>query len=79
MPDLSTTYKELSLKKPFVVSSFGLTNPIDKMLDYLKSFMVKWNFKQISDFRGRFSYSKLPNPSMYERAQFMKYFPGQNN
>ncbi|NEW84396.1 MAG: dihydroorotate dehydrogenase-like protein [Mariniphaga sp.] len=52
---------------------------IDEILDYLKSFMIKWNFKQISDFRGRLSYSKLSNPTMYERAQFMKYFSGQNS
>lgn len=49
---------------------------IDEILGYLRSFMIKWNFKQISDFRGRLSYSKLPNPAMYERAQFMKYFSG---
>ena len=52
---------------------------IDEILEFLSSFMKKWNFKQISDFRGRLSYSKLPNPAMYERAQFMKYFTGQNN
>jgi len=52
---------------------------IDEILDYLKSFMVKWNFKQISDFRGRLSYLKLPNPAMYERAQFMKYFSGETH
>jgi len=52
---------------------------IDEILGYLKSFMIKWNFKQISDFRGRLSYTKLPNPAMYERAQFMKYFSGQNS
>ncbi len=49
---------------------------IDEILEYLRSFMRKWNFKHISDFRGRLSYSKLPNPAMYERAQFMKYFSG---
>lgn len=52
---------------------------IDEMLDYLKSFMVKWNFKHISDFRGMLSYTKLPNPAMYERAQFMRYFAVQNS
>ena len=52
---------------------------IDEILGYLKSFMVKWNFKQISDFRGRLNYSKLPDPALYERAQFMKYFSGQKN
>ena len=52
---------------------------INEMLDYLKSFMVKWKFKQISDFRGWLSYSILPNPAMYERAQFMKYFSDPNS
>ena len=52
---------------------------IDEILDYLKSFMTKWNFKQISDFRGRLNYSKLSNPTMYERSQFMKYFSGANS
>lgn len=55
------------------INGFG---QIDEILDYLKSFMTKWNFKQISDFRGRLNYSKLSNPTMYERAQFMKYFTG---
>jgi len=52
---------------------------IDEILEFLKSFMKKWNFRQISDFRGRLSYSKLPNPAMYERVQFMKYFSGPNS
>jgi len=52
---------------------------IDEILGYLGSFMKKWNFKQVSDFRGKLSYTKLPNPAMYERAQFMKYYSGQNN
>ena len=52
---------------------------IDEILGYLKSFMLKWNFNQISDFRGKLSYSKLSNPVMYERAQFMKYFAEKNN
>jgi len=49
---------------------------IDEILEFLKSFMMKWNFKKISDFRGLLSYSKINNPAMYERAQFMKYFAG---
>jgi dihydroorotate dehydrogenase (fumarate) len=52
---------------------------VDEILGYLKSFMIKWKYKQISDFRGKLSYSKLANPSIYERAQFMKYFSDQNN
>ena len=50
---------------------------IDEILETLESFMKKWDFRHISDFRGKLSYSKIPNPVMYERVQFMKYFTGQ--
>ena len=50
---------------------------IDEILETLTSFMDKWGFNQIADFRGRLSYSKIPNPIMYERVQFMKYYSGQ--
>ncbi len=46
------------------------------MLNDLTAFMKKWNFKTIDDFRGRLSYKNIPDPMMYERAQFMKYFSG---
>ncbi len=44
------------------------------MLKELEAYMKKWNFKTIEDFRGRLSYSKIGDPLLYERAQFMKYF-----
>jgi len=44
------------------------------MLRELDEFMKKWNFKEISDFRGRLSYAKIKDPMLYERAQFMRYF-----
>ena len=47
---------------------------IDEILETLEAFMEKWNFNKISDFRGRLSYSRLTDPAIYERAQFMKYF-----
>lgn len=47
---------------------------IHGMLEDIKTFMRKWNFKHIEDFRGRLSYKNIPDPMMYERAQFMKYF-----
>jgi len=51
---------------------------IDEILETLVLFMQKWNFHHISDFRGKLSYSKITNPFMYERVQFMKYFSGSN-
>lgn len=47
---------------------------IPAMLSELESFMKKWNFKNIDDFRGRLSYKNIPDPMVYERSQFMKYF-----
>ena len=49
---------------------------IPGMINDLQVFMKKWNFKKIDDFRGRLSYKNIPDPMMYERAQFMKYFSG---
>lgn len=47
------------------------------MLNDLTEFMKKWKFKKIEDFRGHLSYKNIPNPAIYERAQFMKYFEGK--
>lgn len=44
------------------------------ILSDLNTFMKKWNFKTIDDFRGRLSYKNIPDPQLYERSQFMKYF-----
>ncbi len=47
---------------------------VPKMVSDIYEFMLKWNFKKIDDFRGRLSYKNIPDPMMYERSQFMKYF-----
>lgn len=50
------------------------TSVIPEMLSGISDFMKKWNFKKLDDFRGRLSYKNLPDPMLYERSQFMKYF-----
>ena len=47
---------------------------LTEMIDKLESWMLKKNYKTINDFRGSMNYSNIPDPSVYERAQFMKYF-----
>ena len=47
---------------------------VPEMLTGISDFMKKWNFKKIDDFRGRLSYKNIPDPMLYERSQFMKYF-----
>ncbi len=50
---------------------------IPAMISEMETFMKKWNFKRIEDFRGRLSYKNIPDPMVYERSQFMKYFSGR--
>lgn len=50
---------------------------ISQMTGDLENFMRKWNFKKTGDFCGRLSYRNIPDPMMYERSQFMKYFSGR--
>lgn len=47
---------------------------IPEMLSRLEEWMTQNNYKELKQFRGKLNYSNIPNPSMYERAQFMKYF-----
>lgn len=47
---------------------------VTEMIEQISEFMKKWNFKKIDDFRGRLSYKNIPDPMLYERSQFMKYF-----
>lgn len=47
---------------------------IDKMLDEVESWMKTNNYKSIQEFRGKMSYKSIPDPVLYERSQFMKYF-----
>ncbi len=47
---------------------------LTEIIDKLESWMLKKNYKTIDDFRGKMNYSNIKDPSVYERAQFMKYF-----
>lgn len=47
---------------------------IAEVLENIQKWMDKKNFGTIEDFRGMMNYSKVKNPAMYERSQFMRYF-----
>lgn len=47
---------------------------VNEMNVGLKSWMAQKEFSTIQEFKGMLSSSKISNPSLYERAQFMKYF-----
>ncbi len=50
------------------------TRVVPQMLEQLREFMKKWNFRTLDDFRGMLSAKKVPDPMKYERSQFMKYY-----
>jgi len=47
---------------------------IKKMLSFISGWLEKNKYNSISDIIGKMSQSNLKDPSLYERAQFMKYF-----
>lgn len=47
---------------------------ISTMLEELKEWMHQQNYKTIEEFRGSLNYKQIPDPTIYERSQFMKYF-----
>lgn len=47
---------------------------LPKMIDRFESWMIEHNYKSVDEFRGSLNYSNIPDPGLYERAQFMKYF-----
>ncbi|MBM3435844.1 MAG: dihydroorotate dehydrogenase-like protein, partial [Bacteroidetes bacterium] len=59
-----------------VVSALYNKGPerIQNMLKDIKKWMVSHNFEKIDEFRGKLSQVQSPNPALYERVQFMKYF-----
>jgi dihydroorotate dehydrogenase (fumarate) len=47
---------------------------ISTILEDISKWMKAKDFTSVSEFRGSLNYGSIPNPSLYERAQFMKYF-----
>jgi dihydroorotate dehydrogenase (fumarate) len=47
---------------------------IARMLEELEAWMDRKGFGALNDFRGRMNYGNIPDPQVYERSQFMKYF-----
>ena len=47
---------------------------IGHMNTCIEEWMDQQNYKTLDDFRGKLNYGEITDPSVYERAQFMKYF-----
>ena len=46
---------------------------ISQILTCLEEWMSQKKYQSIDEFKGKLSYTLIANPSLYERAQFMKY------
>lgn len=47
---------------------------IHNMLEGMKKWMHQRGFDTVDSFRGIMSYKSIPDPAVYQRSQFMKYF-----
>jgi len=47
---------------------------ITQMLEDLEKWMEEKDFDTIEEFKGRMTYGNIPDPALWERSQFMKYF-----
>ena len=52
---------------------------IRESLRGLQMWMQEHGYENIEELRGRLSYSAVPDPTLFERMQFMKYFSMRNN
>ena len=52
---------------------------LKQLVDGLQTWMTKWKYSELADFKGKLSQEKSTDPAVYERAQFMRYFGGKKN
>jgi len=45
----------------------------------IEEWMNQHGYHHLEDFRGKLNYKNIPDPSMFERTQFMKYFANREN
>ena len=51
---------------------------IAQILTCIEEWIHQVHYESVSQFRGKLSYANIPNPSLYERSQFMKYFANRD-
>lgn len=51
---------------------------ISQVLTCVEEWMHQARYRSIDEFRGKLNYANIPNPAMYERSQFMKYFANRD-
>jgi dihydroorotate dehydrogenase (fumarate) len=51
---------------------------ISQVITCLEEWMQQTQYRSIDEFKGKLNYANIPDPGMYERAQFMKYFSNRD-
>lgn len=51
---------------------------ISQMLTCIEEWMHQMQFQSIAQMRGKLNYSNIPDPAIFERSQFMKYFSNRD-
>lgn len=51
---------------------------ISQILTCVEEWMHQANYQSISQFQGKLNYANIPDPAMYERSQFMRYFANRD-
>lgn len=51
---------------------------ISQVLTCVEEWMNQAHYQSLDQFRGKLNYANIPNPAMYERSQFMKYFSNRD-
>lgn len=51
---------------------------ISQALTCLEEWMQQTQYRSLDEFRGKLNCANIPNPALYERAQFMKYFSNRD-
>ena len=51
---------------------------ISQMLTCIEEWMHQTHYESISQFKGKLNAANIPNPALYERSQFMKYFSNRD-
>lgn len=51
---------------------------ISQVLTCVEEWMHQAHYRSVDEFRGKLNYANIPNPAMYERSQFMKYFANRD-
>lgn len=51
---------------------------ISQVLTCIEEWMHQAHYQSLDQFRGKLNYNNIPDPAMYERSQFMKYFSNRD-